>query len=552
MFELAVNVSMEWLNRVYRLPDPTIAPTGELELFGVWDDYDDRHDDPSTSLEAKIDDSSPSRGFVRVARLNRADFTKLSTELAAGPLMASGDVQKVRVTFRSEHVPFTARNHTRMRIRVRNSAQFYSFFHLSAKAQMADQDIEQHSRWSDDLLLTAGDPPPVYAMDSITAPFVANNLKPQQPEVLKIVALVTRDDHKRNRIDYRGNRVRVYFTPKGRQFTGPDRIGILTANGTPGLGPFEGLLSQGAQDIVTDGPAPPGVSPMDASWLRKDHFAVGERLEPQYHELFDPRFEAAVFQDVAPGVGVMSYRPRFDDDQQLWYFDVELEIPRSDRAELHNPMARLALVTYQPHGANYGSSASDVDYRISHVRLTQFFSIYPGRAIGSPRVLFGGNGSGCILSAAIASLYFNQFDDGRRALRTQFVAEVQRRGEGQMWETIPSMLSHVRTTADGRDVPRDVQHPPSLTASRHLLLPEALPIGTPASQFECEFKLEFDTRFFDLPRSARYRVLLQEVDWHPLDEQAVVGWDRLQQAFQAHVPLQVPDVRVRQNMLLMA
>jgi hypothetical protein len=85
-----------------------------------------------------------------------------------------------------------------------------------------------------------------------------------------------------------------------------------------------------------------------------------------------------------------------------------------------------------------------------------------------------------------------------------------------------------------------------------LLLPEALSDGPPGSLFEYQFMLKFDTRFFDLPRAERYRVVLQEIDWHPFVERAGVGWGTLQSAIEQHVALQVPDVRVRQTMLLMA
>ena len=558
MFEAVVRVRTEQLNIRYDAMDDETLPMGDLDLFALWDEYNDHSNVPSKSIAQKRDARSAEGGFVRVARIRRETLEhvpKAKVSREDNPY----ENYEATVTFRSDHAPFTYPGFTNIAFRVRNASTFYSFFHHDTT--MSDKDVEIHSLWSNEVQLPPPRDKPRVAPNpvsgtSIEADFMANNVKPKKPIVRKIVGLVTRDDDPvAKTVEYRGNRVRIYFEVDGRQTTGPERIGILTrARGALAKGLLESSISTAGQDIVTDGPVRVQSANRPDSQLQSSAIVTsGPSLEREYTSRFAPDVLHAPFDGSA--TAMVHFAPWFDEMERLWYIDVEFSAPDLGSHEYHNLFVQLGLVTYQPFGANYddpetGQQTSlDTDFRFSEVEQSQFFSVYPNRLVTNPLALFG-NGDDFTISGAVSSVYFRRRSH-QRELRTQFVLEIQRCDDDGIWRTRKSSLRNHSTSVSVIGRQHDVA--PSAPAPRHLLLPDALHDGltdeqAAAATFATSFRVDYDVDFLESKRSGRYRAVVREVDWFPSENPA--RWAQIAAKLDRRDISNIPELRTVLIMLL--
>jgi hypothetical protein len=546
MFDADIDINTEQLNIRYGVPDMAAAPTGDLDLFAVWDEYDSVTNGPSMSIEQKKERGGANGGFVRVGRLQAKALRNVAKKDKS---VSDHDLAGYRadVTIRSDHAPFTYAGFTRVEFRIRNTSAFYSFFHVGSA--MSDSDVELHSRWSKVVPVTSKDPHIMHATDQVRASFMPSNVKPDRPVVRKIVGLVTRDfDEDASTLQYRGNRVRVYLEPLGRQKTGPERIGILVADPdskSPGL--LMESVSVMGQDIVTDGILPDGVSSRD-SRLTASAFRTSLACMENHMKGFAPTPVAGLF---GGGIGLVSYVPRYDATERLWFVDLELNVFNAAQQELHNPFIRLGLVTHQPYAANYDAKTDGqqtslaADFRVSPVELSEFFSIYPSRMVSDPLVLFG-NTKAFTLSGSVSSLFF--WHSKPAQLRSQFIFEMQCCEDGGFWQTMESSLvKPVRVRVSGDPVGKPIV--PSMPPSRHLLLPVEISQHTSASAlFEIDVEVDYTSSWLHPRNSGRYRGVIREVELFPTSNEQ--SWATIAESLLTDDVAQIPGLRTKQVMLL--
>lgn len=352
---------------------PNQLPTGGLELWMRKEEYIDdpgqivltTNDDPGSTVghspEKPVvsfdnDRNVPHRDHV--IEFNDAILNQLRTDSTISG--ASGDTfrdvtSRVDLTFNANSMRFEER-----RYELRNTSLFKGHF-----TNNPEENDQRYSRTSDEHRV-----------------LLLNNAKPEKPSVSHAVTTITEVRTKEHGITtstQKGNTVTVYLK-RGRLTSGKhERVGVIVYYENSSYhDAFKAadLISKAGRDIVSD-PDTPTASPFI-------------RYDPEYpsrHDIVVPtdnRFKA----HFDPELGIMSYLPEFDEEKQLWKFEVELDIKTSDGRQLHNPFVLFSLVHFQPFSLNYnsksvGSTLEDIkrDFRISEIEPFVWCYLLPERRL---------------------------------------------------------------------------------------------------------------------------------------------------------------------------
>lgn len=565
-----VNLYMEHLNVFYGVGIPGSTPSGELELYALWNEYGERKLEPVKSIEEKRDRRSPNGGL---APLQRLVFESRDGQPQNQPIARDqGHVGEshsywTTITFRAESGTFDHTHFTDAVFKVRNSSKFHCYFHLGP---MPAEASEAHVRWSNEYKLSDKQPRVLFGdVNTVRATFIPNNLKPNAPSIRKIVPLIVDDveDKGRERIA-QGDRVRIYLEPNGRMLTGAnERVGILVRYEHGMYNTlFSEYASKAGRDVITDGSGPDASPALHHDRLSPLELELDPRiLEPDYIERFQPQFDGDVFRD-PDAIGLVSYIPQYDEHQGLWYFDPQFRLRNMDGQELHNAFIQLGLVGYQPWSANYnvrteGNTAPDdrdhaecfeLDKRLSAPVKADFFSIYPSREFRDPYVLFRNDEGRFSLGGSISSLFFQEFSSAMRCLHSQFILGVQERRPGGFWTSYESSIRSLEFELDGAIVAEryDASIPLKgqvMEKHFHCLLPPDLGIylqgeAPTRSRFSCSFDLDFDPGFLRRRQGGRYRVVIYEVEWFNYEEPISKLGELLADDAE---PGQIPGVRIK-------
>ena len=563
-FAVESRVLFEHLNVPQGCYIAEMPPTGELELFALWNNFTDTAPDPSPSIEQKRDPTSPTKGFLRIstrtfAQSHPEDFLPtLLTNL-------TGDHQRrCEQLLRFESDPkVPVPHHTDMVLRVRNVSRFQHYFirdserdqpgrvalTLSERRELEAQK-EPFSLWSAEYRLSDYylKNPTGYLtpLAEFQANYLPNNAKPQAPIIYKIVPLLVQDDAlDATRRALHSRRVRLYMRPDHLTQPGQkSRVAIpvyLPVSTYPTY--LQPWLARGGTDAVTDSSDTTArlftlSAPSGDSYLAPSNFRLDTKeLENDYLARFEPLLDDS---PAGSALGVVSYVPQFDAGQQLWYVDVQFKLRNQLNTEPHNAFVQLGLASHQPFSANYNSPTDPNvdsptgflhDLRLSIPTQVDFFSVLPSRQFTNPYILFlDHQAQHFSLACQLASLFVRE-SAATCTLATQFLLAVEQRAVGDVWRLVPSaLLSH-----DVRVDNRSLVLPPAPAARfYHPLLPSDLvqqvPTASGQALVECMANLDIQARRGWLLRRAHLRVAVYEVDWH--DEQPA-GLAELHQQLEA-------------------
>jgi len=517
-----VSLKFEHLNHWGELQVQGTQPTGELEIFGLWDDYSTNKKGPQKSMADK-QEKFANGGFVYLGKVvfkNPEDPTATPPKRAFAIStniddIASSEVE-AEVIFEFEP-SFPIHYFTPSVYKVRNTSKFISYFENVNADEMDQHEKELFSHWSKRFENPAVTFNPIDYPNGVgvaIAGYLFNNVKPSAPVIEKIIPLIVRDDREQtNKVTYY-ERFRIYYHPA--QMGKGGRLGIIINDGqTAYPNRLQGYVSHAGIDAVMDN--------FDdrlnllGNWLGRANFNLDkERLEKQYITNFNPQFDDS-YATGAEKIGLISYTPDYDEEQGLWYVDLELNIKNKAQLDLHSPFVQLGLVSYQPRSANYAfqnGSIADTpeaylnDFRLSDPIKADFFSIRPTRNFKNPFVLFKHKSANKFsLSGAVSSLYFKD-DANKKQLKSEFVLCVQEEGHGGFWDVIQSKLLkkqyRLNSVLDGTLMPeKELRYHPLLTEL------EGLALSYTDQVFEVQFGIWFQKKLF-----GKHRIIIYEIECH--------------------------------------
>lgn len=517
-----------------------VAPTGELELFALWNDYADDSRQPSRSLDAKRTTATPAGGFVRVSALWFVASKNQAVLLSAKSSPDHAANCRQELDFPSDpavSVPY----HTPVRFKVRNVSKFQRYFVAGNPAEtpaQQEQTKELFSSWSAEVATPIQAPyqqPAAPAATSTDSLYLLNNQKPNAPQVCKIVPLVVQDDNCALLRETCSCRVSIFFKKESFMQPGHEtRVAVpVRAAGSAYQAYLKPWRARGGSDAVTDSPAARPHDLDDESCLPATAFVLaGDALEVEYICDFDqPYYDLAGGPPAAPGpgIGCISYRPLFDDAQQLWYINVHLHLVNAGGRELHTAFVQLSLMSHQPYSANYnehyaGPGGVDTparaqhDLRFSTPTQVDFFSVLPSRQFSKPYVLFSNTADNLFgLSCDLSSLFFREMKGGQKHLATQFLLAIERQTHGDTWELVASSLTTHVVRLGTKKVAESLA--PTPASYYHHLLPAnltALAAGfdPDTTQLECQLSLTAGASQGWLLHRRHFRAAIYEVDLH--------------------------------------
>lgn len=544
-----LNLKFEQLNIWNGVPLPESQPTGELELFMLWNDYSLHQQGPQKSIADKKKPKLPEGGYVYIGKIrfekpvhNGMSYLKNLKPAESGNEYAISSYFGI-VEFESGP-SFDLVYHSPSVFKVRNTSKFISCFEPSNTASGAGAHKNDFSRWSAEFdaadeqyfeKLTYQQLPDLWIASSN---YLFNNSKPQVPVVEKIVSLIKRDDYEGGTKTDFSERVRVYYHPasSGKDF----RLGILI-NEPQSVYPkyLNDYISKAGRDAVMDNPDD-SLDLVNFQLARKNFNIGSAPLEKEYISDFKPKYDSDSETMSSGLIGLVSYIPLYDPQQDLWYVDVELNLNNTSGKQLHSPFVQLGLVNYQPYAANYGMLSAtateaerfDKDYRLSAPVKSDFFAIRPDRKFKNPFVLFKKpKVNKFFISGAVSSLYFK-----KKELKSEFLLCVQKRGTGDTWEVVMSELLNKEYRLN--NVLINEQNT-LIESSYHLLLKDLQPAirDYADSMFECGFQLNFDRILF-----GHHRVVIYEVECHNDLTLAVVL-----EKTKVHEPQHIDGLRIINN-----
>jgi len=499
---------------------PGITPTGEMDLYALWDDYSDNMEGPVSAIENKRNRKKIGEGFIHIGEINfnieanktdNYDFTQAG-EGKTTAVLTSTLRYELENTFQLTYF-------TNAAFRVRNTSKYARHFTANNIDEKGNEILkETFSTWSD-VAFTADPKVPTIQYKPFTngsgieasASYLFNNRKPSDFKVRKIVPLKV-TDRNRDVINISANRIRIYLEPDGIHNAGKDeRLGIIIKRKgscyNKYLSPY---ASKAGRDAVTDDSNLK--LDLEDDNLELENFPITDDLiDDVYINTFQPITDLT--EPAKSSIGLVSYLIKYDDEQHLWYTDVAIKLITHDQQELHNPFVQLFIANHQPFSSNYNhidladnTGGYRADNRISNVTPVEFVCIYPGRNIKNPLVLFRKHHDfNFELSGDISSLFFQQYNGGKR-LATQFVLVMQKRMEGHFWENITSEI--------------EFSNNPSHTINRvyHSLLPyKTDKIAQNGKKFESQFKLHFRHNILESFRGVIYEVELFNNDAYSAD-----------------------------------
>ncbi|MNK40695.1 hypothetical protein D3C87_593450 [compost metagenome] len=512
-----VELNFEHLNHWGELQVQGTQPTGELELYGLWEDYSLNKRKAQRSIAEKKNDAATG-GFVFLGKYefkNPEDSSSPHPSKIGADEIASSNLKNT-IVFEFEP-SFPIHYFTPSVFKVRNTSKYVSYFEDINANEKNQINKEYFGRWSKETTKPATVFNPIsYSKPGLentaSAGYLFNNLKPEIPVVEKIIPLIVRDDQKLAVSYY--ERYRIYYH---NSLMGKDgRLGILINDGKSIYrNQLKGCVSHAGIDSVMDNFG--DRLALSNNQLGRANFNVDANiLEERYIEKFDPKFDD-FYTSNAEVIGMISYTPDYDASQGLWYIDIELKIKNKAKLDLHSPFIQLGLVNYQPRSANYAMQSGSVadtasayaeDLRVSDPVKADFFAIRPRRSFKNPFVLFKHKSIDRFsLSGAISSLYFKD-NVAKKELKSEFVLCVQEEGNSDFWEVIPSKLFKKQYKLDGTDVGREAQ---GVELRYHPLLTglDKFPLSHADQSFEVQFGIWFEKVLF-----GKHRIVIYEIECH--------------------------------------
>lgn len=521
-----IELQFEQLNLWNGMAMPGTQPTGEMDLYAVWDEYTTAKAGVEKSMKQKLNAAKENNGYIYLGKIvfEQSDNNgpNYSSKLIPDP--TNGNKNPSQHT--TGHIRIDAENSFRVTyftdavFRLKNTSKFTRYFTNADYNQLQPKLKEAFSVWSSKLSAPLQNYGPItYQTDaagehiSAQADYLFNNVKPAPVEVAKVIPLIIKDyDKKRTNQEYRFNRFRIFFSTVPQ--TGKDgRIGVLIQHDKSVYKTFfEDHRSKAGRDIVTDRSSL-RLSLTDDS-LTFSQFNVNRlEMEVEYMDRYLPYFDGND-TDQTKIIGLMSYIVQYDIEQCLYYIELELVLKTPENKELHNPFVQLSLVNYQPHSANYGNIDKEKDtigyfnkdYRISTPVKLDFFSIYPSRKFENPLLLFKHHQTkNTILSGDISSLYFKE---GEKRFKTEFVLCVQEHLQEDFWLEVSSDLTYLLHIVG-------VKNNEAVTPGSHPVNYFHVLLGSTFDQFkddtdksfQIEFRLSFHKKLFK-----KYRVVIHEIE----------------------------------------
>jgi|GEM_PF-4622917 len=430
-------------------------PTGDLELWGKWEDF---IDNPHISYKPSNTDDLDRLRSLRTPKLpqiplndEKNNFKFLGKvmfeEVAKMDSIMHLALEKVRTGSELDFTIFKTKvtvdfdiektQATSIVFQIRNSSKWNGFYtpeEASSKYpfQLISNEFKRilpsnpaQIKNETKYILRNG------VIKEAVSNYYLNNQKPQKPIISRIIPLVITDS---TRLKNKGKDFTRQITRynRFRVFLKRDKDSLLTASNqeraafilktSKAYGDYflaNEYVSRVGTDWITDTQKIEG----DETYLTINNFNCGQsELEEDYVKKNDPKPFADAFMDL------VHYNFQFDAFRNNWYFDFEIDCIDEKAGEYHNAFLQLALVNFYEPGHNYSNPTDkdpSKDFRLSEIEMTNFITLLPSRAI-TARIyqpsLFRKHG--CVefsLECNLSSLFF----DKKGMLRSQLYAGIR-------------------------------------------------------------------------------------------------------------------------------
>lgn len=387
-------------------------PTGDIEIWGKWEDY---ADNPKISyrplnagdLEAFRELHSPVTDPLNSLEDSRNEFKLLGKvkfeEKAHGGSIMHKELERLGGSNNLDFTVFQTKVNVDFDIEknqatdfvllVKNASRFNGYFTTIGPEDKTQFQLVSEpflSKIPDDLSTVRTSYIEDTAKKKIAAvsSFYLNNQKPGKPIVSRIVPLVVSDDTKLKgpgkdftRRTTRYNRFRIFFKRNlaSRLVAARDeQLGIIIDSPTKSYNPFF-RDNEFTARIGTDWITEIGLIAGNNTWLEESHF---QRSHENMEDYYLAKYKPTLFQDNF--MDMLLYSFRFDAFRNNWFCDVEINFRDDKGNEYHNPFIQLGLVNFYRAGINYSNDkTADLvdDYRLSDPAKSGFLSLLPSRTI---------------------------------------------------------------------------------------------------------------------------------------------------------------------------
>eukprot|EP01132_Coremiostelium_polycephalum_P013528 gene13528-16479_t len=334
-----------------------------------------------------------------------------------------------------------------------------------------------------------------------------NNKQPKKPSVSHAVTTIQENrkyfKNKRTESRQKGNMVTCYLK-RNRLSSGMGEMVSLIINSDQAIyNSFfkqNNWISRAGKDIVSD-----------RFSNRSKYLEYGDIIteNSSYSACYDPE------------LGMYHFLPRFDEDKQLWKFEIEFDIKTANGKQMHNPFINFSMVHFQPFSINYNNVKNPLDWkndcRISAVETSVWCYLLPERALSvyfDKPSLFDRYGEvHAILSFDRESLHYVKHAPDNQGnewtLRSNFILTVEGSNDGMTWMPVSSLNTEKSTDQ------WSLHHP--------LLQPDILNKPENTAELKLQFKRQSNPA--DLQQSQRmkdFRIRLIEIEWFTAESWADV------------------------------
>ncbi|MCE7070882.1 hypothetical protein LZG74_11245 [Dyadobacter sp. CY327] len=379
------------------------VPTGTLEVYAKWEEYDDNPKHVTT------DNGTPNDPINHIDKLHFKHTDKESPATFEAIIDVSKQIDKMEATLNkiaSHRNDF--KNYAvdlQLSYDVKETKFIEKFFWIKSKSKFTSYYPKYWGTIDEDTV--NGEEQKLLRKDFHLSKEIFNRLsseaflvrvlsskKPNAPIVsdknITLVSVI--EDRTSNKTIHRKasmNRLRFFFE-RGRLTSGKgERIGFVVNEPQAKYNDYlitKDLVSIVGRDIVSDSLKPyDGLFRNEDVLLTKSNFVVndpydlkdfGTNMKSDDLESFSPKY--------VKDLGLMSYLPKFDKELSLWYVDVEMDINDDKGRELHSPFLRFSIVHFQENSFNYNNDEeTDIskDCRLSEITKSGYVYILPTRNI---------------------------------------------------------------------------------------------------------------------------------------------------------------------------
>ena len=305
-----------------------------------------------------------------------------------------------------------------------------------------------------------------------TPVMIRNSARPDPPKVLYVVPtfaweddLSAADTFTRKR---KGGGLRVYLDRPWFSSGAGELLGVIYSNVTP----FTSLDDRLKRYVTHWG--------VDPIWL------TGATSVAAIDPSFDTKLAPAAglhLEEIPDQVSVAGYVPEFDEQRQLWFADIEIDVGNS-----YMPFVRLALARYQPDSVK--------DAELSRVVRAEFAQLAPDRTASVTTSTIAGVNTFKIM---VTGITYQQSSATFAASRTDiFRRQPGRTGHAEIVALLQRRQPKLGTD---RDIAWDTIEP------KQLLLQNPATPGEWSGELNLSEPLTPDT----------FRILLQEQEWYRSD-----------------------------------